>query len=345
MVEIIEEDRSEPKLSLKDRIGQDKLNQIQQVQDNNDEPSDNETQSEVYEAPKQELRTYESDEEQDKRQKESKRRDIDELAESMGYNPNYQGENRKTPEEFVEEAYKKPKVMAERYSRLHEENRQNQEMIEYQDKVNRLLMMQLDDKIDLEREKMARAKDDYDFDAFERSQEKINALEKERAEINIPNQARSNINPEQYINDYAVQSPWYAKKGFEDVTSGAERYIQEVWTPEFKKNPPKSQQDLDIFLDDLERFVRRTYPQKFYNQPKKVQFPNAPVASGKTSNATNNATVSNFSLNRLSTEHRKIYDHMVNRYETQFKSGQITKEQLEEKKNRWYKTVQQTYGQ
>lgn len=204
-----------------------------------------------------------------------------EKAISMGYNPNHQGANKKTAEEFVAAGESHNGMLRERYNQLLEERKEADKALEYADNINKLLAEQLEDLIEAEKEKLAEAEEYENIADYKKHSEKLQKLES-RKSLMVESPKQTNIDAMQAeLRQWQAGSTWYEKEGFGELTMDATRYAEDQW----RSRPPQDVTQVRAMIDDIERFARRMAPEKFYGkQTKKAA---APVANKSTPAAAN----------------------------------------------------------
>lgn len=176
-------------------------------------------------------------------------------ARKQGYNPDYEGENKKSPKEYLEISFNNNKMLKERNDKLSEK-------IEHlEGKIERLVSFQTEQKnkavqAAVEQLKLERreAISDGDHEKVEQIDQKIQAEQ----QTNVANSEHSSI-----LNTWLSQNPWYQSD--ETLAIEADVVAQQLFgTGRFNSNP----KDYEKLLGLVEQKIKATYPAKF-NNPKK----------------------------------------------------------------------------
>lgn len=193
------------------------------------------------------------------------------LTEAMkqGYNPEYEGDNKKSPKEFLEVAFNHNKVLKERNENLSNQNEELADQLnEMKTSMDRLIQFQQEQKEkavqkaikELNAQKLE-AINDGDAELVQQIDEQI---EQEK------NVAKPESNP--ILDAWIKNNPWYIKD--DDLGLEADiiaRQLQD--TGRFAPTP----KDYQRLLDTVERKVKQQFPDRFKN-PKKDNPPDVESA-------------------------------------------------------------------
>lgn len=184
------------------------------------------------------------------------------LTEAMkqGYNPEYEGANKKSPKEYLQVAYDHNKVLKERNENL---SQQNDDLMHQVENLNR----QMERVINFTQEQKQRAVDaairklkadrreaisDGDTELVERIDEQIEQEKKV---------AKPDSNP--ILDAWLVQNPWYTR----DEELGLEADIIAKQLQDTGRFAP-TQEDYQKLLNLVSKKTREKFPDKFKNSRK-----------------------------------------------------------------------------
>ncbi len=195
------------------------------------------------------------------------------LSEAMkqGYNPEFNGENKKSPKEFLEVAYNHNKMLKERNDKL------STTVDQLNDKLNRVVQFQseMKDKAvetairELKSERTEAIKDG-DIDKVEKLDQEISQQEVAKPANNI------------ILDQWIGRNPWY--QADEDLAIEADMIAKQLQdTGRFKANDT----DYEKLLKQVETRVKKQFPDKFKN-PKKDNPPE--VEAGRNSSQRESTT-------------------------------------------------------
>lgn len=182
----------------------------------------------------------------------------------QGYNPDYEGDNKKTPKEFLEVAYNHNKMLKERNDKL------SNQVDDLSQKLNRVVQFQTEMKqkaVDAAiRELKAERKEaikDGDHEKVEELDEQITKQTVAKQETNI------------ILDTWLKRNSWYGSD--DDLAIEADIIAKQLQdTGRFKANDS----DYEKLLSQVENRVKKLFPDKFKN-PKKDNPPE--VEAGRSS--------------------------------------------------------------
>ena len=181
-------------------------------------------------------------------------------AMKQGYNPEFEGEGKKSPKEFLEVAFSHNKVLKERNANLNEQNDELLAQINEMDsKMQRLIQFQEEQKKkaveNAIKKLMVDRKDAIDDADHERVAQIDQQIENEKSV------AKSESNP--ILDEWIRQNPWYIKDN--DLGLEADIIAKQLQdTGRFGAND----QDYRKLLEQVEKRTKSAFPDRFKN-PKK----------------------------------------------------------------------------
>lgn len=190
-------------------------------------------------------------------------------AMKQGYNPDYDGDNKKSPREFLEVAFSHNKVLKDRNEKLSEANEDlSSQVTQLTEQMKRLVQFQEEQKQRAVDNAIKQLKVERKEAISKGDTELVESIDNEIEEQK--NVAKSNSNP--ILDAWIGKNPWYVR----DDELGLEADIiakQLQDTGRFSANP----QDYQKLLDTVERRVKKQFPDKFKN-PKKENPPDVESA-------------------------------------------------------------------
>lgn len=205
------------------------------------------------------------------------------LAVDMGYNPDFDGENKKTPEEFIKHGAKIQRNQSEKIKDLidSQEGMRN-DFVQMQETFNKSLTAQQEQSkreyegriADLETRR-EQAVDEADVDEFKKVDKELQNINKKMSDI----KPSDNITKEQKVfNDW-----WSDKQSWLTPGSDAEREMNKAIASFRIDNGLRADQLLDVNkeLDAAEKHLKKVYPDKFGLKPNESPG-GATVGEGKT---------------------------------------------------------------
>ena len=173
-------------------------------------------------------------------------------AMKQGYNPDFDGENKKTPKEFLEISFNHNKMLKERNEKLSAQvddlNSKLNSVIEFQQEQKQKAVDKAVRELKAERKE---AISEGDHEKVEQIDEEINQQTVAKNESNI------------ILDKWLVRNPWYTAD--EDLAIEADIIAKQLQdTGRFRAN----QSDYEKLLKQVEARVKAQYPDKFKN-PKK----------------------------------------------------------------------------
>lgn len=190
-------------------------------------------------------------------------------AMKQGYNPEYEGDNKKSPREFLEVAFSHNKVLKERNENLSQTNEDlSNQVLQLNEQMKRLIAFQeqqkqkaVENAVKKLQAERREAINDGDIELVERID---NEIEQEK------NVAKPESNP--ILDAWIGKNSWYIRDdelGLEaDIIA---RQLQD--TGRFSATP----QDYQKLLDTIERKIKTQFPERFKN-PKKDNPPDVESA-------------------------------------------------------------------
>ena len=179
------------------------------------------------------------------------------LSEAMkqGYNPDYDGDNKKSPKEYLEVSFNHNKMLKERNEKLSEKieqlNDQIERLVSFQTEQKNKAVQAAIEQLKVERRE---AITDGDHEKVEQIDEKIQAEQ----QSTVANSQHSSI-----LNAWLVQNPWY--KSDENLAIEADIIAQQLFqTGRFSS----SNKDYEKLLSIVESKVKSQFSDHFKN-PKK----------------------------------------------------------------------------
>jgi hypothetical protein len=188
------------------------------------------------------------------------------LTEAMkqGYNPEFNGENKKTPKEFLEVAYNHNKMLKERNDAL------STQVDQLNDKLNRVVQYQSEMKQKAVDAAIRSLKSERTEAIKDGDHEKVEQLDQEISKQEVA-KPKNNIILDQWLS----RNPWY--EADEDLAVEADIIAQQLQgTGRFQAN----EADYEKLLKQVESRVKKQFPDKFKN-PKKDNPPE--VETGRNS--------------------------------------------------------------
>lgn len=179
-------------------------------------------------------------------------------AMKQGYNPEYEGENKKSPKEYLEVSFNHNKVLRERNEKL------SKTVEQLNDKLDRVVQFQNEQKQKAVDAAIRKLKAERNEAITEGDLQKVETLDKE-IEVQQQDIAKPDSSP--ILDEWLQNNPWYNQD--EDLAIEADLIAQQLQaTGRFKTN----EADYKKLLSQVEVRIRRAFPDKFKN-PKKDQPP------------------------------------------------------------------------
>lgn len=223
----------------------------------------------------------------------------DVLTEAMkqGYNPDYEGENKKSPKEFLEVAYNHNKVLKERNDKL------STQVDDLSDKINRLVQFQSEMKQKAVDAAIKALKAERKEAIKDGDHEKVEELDEQ-----ITKQAVATPQNNIILDSWLKRNVWYGTD--DDLAIEADIIAKQLQdTGRFRAN----ESDYEKLLSQVEARVKKQFPDKFKN-PKKDNPPE--VEAGRSSPERQ----SKRTFAELPADAKRACEHFV-------KDGVMTKEQ------------------
>ena len=186
-------------------------------------------------------------------------------AMKQGYNPDYDGEKKKTPKEFLEVSFNHNKMLKERNEKL------SIQIDDLNSKLNSIVQFQEEQKKKAVEKAIRELKVERKAAIDDGDHERIEAIDEEIEQQKV---AKPENNP--ILDAWLAQNPWY--RNDEELAIEADIIAQQLSaTGRYK---PDNQADYQKLLSHVETRVKKAFPDKFKN-PKKDNPPE--VESGRAS--------------------------------------------------------------
>jgi uncharacterized protein (DUF1499 family) len=186
-----------------------------------------------------------------------------EEAVKQGFNPEYEGENKKTPKEFLEVAFNHNKVLKERNDKLSQQvqslTTQIKHLVQFQEEQKQKAVEKAVRELQAQRQEAIK-----DGDV-----EKVEKIDHEIAETQV---AKSQNNP--ILDEWVAKNSWYQDD--EELALEAD-----IIAKQLQDTGRFGPQDFNRLLTTVENRIKKAFPDKFRN-PKKDNPPD--VESGRSTN-------------------------------------------------------------
>ena len=255
---------------------------------------------------------------------------------AVGYNPNYAGDNAKSPEEFIKSAEHHNGMMRERLDKALQKLDNQGAILNNYENTNKFLLMQLESNIEAAKGRVKEAEEDDDLDAYKVHQQNVNALEGQKAVMQPSATTSNKAELDQHFQQWVANSEWYGKDGFSDVSAEMDRFATDTW----KGSPPQNIQEAQTMLEKLDVVARQTFPDKFYGKTSRRSKASAPVARGG-SKSTAAPKTTGLPVSDLNAGDQAVLVMMEKSWTRQ----KVSDDERKEKRNVFLRTAKLMYGQ